>query len=141
MLQQGCRCHVEAAFALHRFDDDGGHAAGFDVVLEDRLQRIDGVLQAHAVQRIGEAGMEHIAREGAKAGLIGDDLAGQAHGHQGAAMKTARKRNHPGLPVWARAIFTAFSTASAPVVTSSVFLAQSPGALAFRRSASSTYDS
>ena len=30
--------HIEAAFALHRFHDDGGHAAGFDVVLENAIQ-------------------------------------------------------------------------------------------------------
>jgi hypothetical protein len=34
VLQQGRGRHVEAAFALHRLDDDGRHAAGFDVVLE-----------------------------------------------------------------------------------------------------------
>ncbi|MNN27576.1 hypothetical protein D3C81_1411150 [compost metagenome] len=33
----------------------------------------------------------------------------------------------PARPVAARAIFTAFSTASEPVVTSRVFLAKSPG--------------
>ena len=33
----------------------------------------------------------------------------------------------PGRPVWARAIFTAFSTASAPVFTNNVFLGNLPG--------------
>ena len=41
-----------------------------------------------------------------------------------------------GRPVAARAIFTAFSTASAPVVTKTVFLSKSPGTLSFSRSAS-----
>ncbi|MCY1534675.1 hypothetical protein D9M68_700550 [compost metagenome] len=41
-------------------------------------------------------------------------------------------------PVEARAILTAFSTASAPVVTKIVFLAKSPGVSAFRRSARCT---
>ena len=37
--------------------------------------------------------------------------------------------------VWMRAIFTAFSTASAPEFKNSVFLGKSPGAAALSRSA------
>ena len=44
----------------------------------------------------------------------------------------------PERPVAARAILTAFSTASTPVVSSNVFLRASPGASALRRSASRT---
>ncbi len=44
-------------------------------------------------------------------------------------------------PVAYRAIFTAFSTASAPVETNSVFFGNDPGVSSFRRSASSTYGS
>ena len=47
----------------------------------------------------------------------------------------------PGRPVWARAIFTAFSSASAPLLSSNVFLAKSPGASALSFSASATYGS
>ena len=43
-----------------------------------------------------------------------------------------------GRPVATRAIFTAFSTASAPEFTNSVFFAKAPGTLAFMRSASVT---
>ena len=53
-------------------------------------------------------------------------------------IRFGRRKMTPGRPVAARAIFTAFSTASAPVVTSSVFLGASPGASAFSFSASST---
>jgi len=44
----------------------------------------------------------------------------------------------PERPVAPRAILTAFSTASAPVVTNTVFLAKSPGVSPFSRSASAT---
>ncbi len=40
--------------------------------------------------------------------------------------------------VWYRAILTAFSIASAPEERNSVFFGKSPGASAFRRSASRT---
>ena len=42
----------------------------------------------------------------------------------------------PERPVWARAIFTAFSTASAPLFTNNVFLGNLPGVIWFIRSAS-----
>ena len=45
------------------------------------------------------------------------------------------------LPVALRAIFTAFSTASAPEFANIVRLSNSPGARAFSRSASSMYGS
>ncbi len=41
--------------------------------------------------------------------------------------------------VWARAIFTAFSTASAPVVRKMVFFGKSPGVMSFSRSARRIY--
>src|SRR5258708_30657758 len=44
-----------------------------------------------------------------------------------------------GRPVAARAILTAFSTASAPLFTSSVFLANVPGVISVSRRASSIY--
>ena len=43
--------------------------------------------------------------------------------------------------MWARAIFTAFSTASAPVVKKAVFFGVGPGTSAFSRSARVTKDS
>jgi hypothetical protein len=47
----------------------------------------------------------------------------------------------PGRPVKYRAIFTAFSTASAPELANMVFRGSVPGASWFRRSASATYGS
>ena len=47
----------------------------------------------------------------------------------------------PERPVAARAILTAFSTASAPVVNSTVLAGPSMGASAFSRSAKATYGS
>ena len=44
----------------------------------------------------------------------------------------------PGRPVYARATFTAFSTASAPVETSIVLAGLATGASAFNRSARRT---
>jgi hypothetical protein len=44
----------------------------------------------------------------------------------------------PARPVWARAIFTAFSSASAPVVKKAVFTGPEIGTSALRRSASVT---
>ena len=47
----------------------------------------------------------------------------------------------PGRPVAARAILTAFSTASAPELTSSVFVSLSPGQSSSSRRQTSTYGS
>ena len=44
-------------------------------------------------------------------------------------------------PVAARAIFTAFSTASAPLLVNIVFFEKPPGTSRFNRSASITYGS
>ena len=55
--------------------------------------------------------------------------------------KAPEKAMTPGRPVAARAILTAFSTASAPVEKKVVFLACVPGVSSLSRSASVTYDS
>lgn len=55
--------------------------------------------------------------------------------------KACSKATMAGRPVAARAIFTAFSTASAPLFTSIVFFGPGPGTSAFSRSASATYGS
>jgi hypothetical protein len=55
--------------------------------------------------------------------------------------KARSKTTTPGRPVDARAILTAFSIASAPELTSSVFVADSPGQSSSSRRATSTYGS
>jgi hypothetical protein len=49
--------------------------------------------------------------------------------------KASSKQRTAARPVAARAIFTAFSTASAPEFRKSVFFGKSPGTIAFMRSA------
>jgi hypothetical protein len=73
------------------------------------------------VQLDRERHVEDVARHGAEADLVGNDLAGQRHAHEGAAVEAAPKAMMAGRPVAARAILMAFSTASAPVVTKIVF--------------------
>ena len=92
-LQEFWRCHVETAFALHRFDDDGSDAAGYNIVLENRLDRSDGFIDADTVQRIGKLGVEDLWRKGAKTGFVGCHFAGQPQGKQRAAVVTAGKSN------------------------------------------------
>ncbi len=67
-LQQLGRRDYEAAFTLNRLNDDGGNALGLDVVFENRLDRRNGVVHCHAVQRIREGGVEYLCGERAKAG-------------------------------------------------------------------------
>ena len=86
----------------------------------------------------GNLRVEHAAREGPEAQLVGRDLAGQAQRHHRAAVVAAGEGDDARRLVWARAILTAFSSASAPLLSSSVFLAKSPGASALSFSASST---
>ncbi|MNL27711.1 hypothetical protein D3C87_1493180 [compost metagenome] len=52
--------------------------------------------------------------------------------------KAPEKAITPGRPVWARAILTAFSTASAPVVNSAVLFGPGTGASSLMRWASVT---
>ena len=95
VLQQGARGGVEAAFALHRLDDDGGHAAGLDIVFKDLLDGLDGIFHRHAALGVGKAGVEDFAGERAKTGLVGHDFARQRHGQRGAAVVSTTEGNHP----------------------------------------------
>src|SRR5690606_29117653 len=95
-LHEGRGVDVEAAFTLHRLDDDRGDVAGLGVVLEDALDAGDGVVFADAVQRARSQGTEDAARHQAHAGGVGHDLAGQAQGHHGAAVVGAGEGDHAG---------------------------------------------
>jgi hypothetical protein len=85
--------------------------------------------------------MEDLARERPELDLVRSDLAGQRHAEHGPTMEAATEGDQPERPVAARAILTAFSTASAPVLTRNDFFGVLPGAAALSRSQSSTYDS
>ena len=71
--------------------------------------------------------MEDVAGDRAEADLVGHDLAGQRHAQEGAAVEAAAKAMTAGRPVAWRAILTAFSTASAPVVRKTVFFSSCRG--------------
>ena len=83
------RRDVEAAFALHRLDDDGGDARGLHIGLEQPLDGMHRVLHRDALVRDREGHMPDARRHGAELGLVGKHLAGERHAQQGAAMEAA----------------------------------------------------
>src|SRR5690606_31466208 len=94
--QEFGRSDVEAAFALDRLDDDGRHPVRADVGLEQQVQRPQGVLHGDAVQPAGEGDVVDLGRQRAEILLVGGDLAGQGHAHEGAAVERAGKGHDPG---------------------------------------------
>ena len=92
--QEAVRGDIKAAFALHRLDDDGRHALGVDVTLENLFQALERFFFAHAVHRVRVGGVEHFAREGAKAQFVRGHFAGQAQGHIGATVVAAKEGDH-----------------------------------------------
>ena len=84
----------ETALADDRLDDERSHARGFDVVLEQIGDVLQGVGHGHAVIRMREAGMEDVGRERTETDFVGGDFAGQAKREQRAAVVTATEGNH-----------------------------------------------
>ncbi len=82
---------VEAALALHRLDQDRRHAGGFQIGLEQAVERGERILGGDALQRDREGKVPDIGHHRTEAGLVGLHLAGQRHAHEGAAVKAPRK--------------------------------------------------
>src|SRR5262245_1108705 len=80
---------IEAAFALHRFDDDGRDPRGLDIRLEQPFDGVDRVFDRHTLMRDRERYMPYARNEGPELRLVGNDLASHRHGQQGAAMEAA----------------------------------------------------
>ncbi|MCY1421771.1 hypothetical protein D9M71_374350 [compost metagenome] len=88
-LHQLFRRRQEATFTLNRLQDDRGDVLRLGIVLEDALDRSDGVVDAHTVQFVREQCAEDAAWHQAHASGVRHDLAGQAQGHHGTAVITA----------------------------------------------------
>src|SRR5581483_6685763 len=89
---------------------------------------------ARAAEAVRERQPVHLGSERPEARLVGAHLPGERHAEERPPVERVLEGDDGGAP----AILTAFSTASAPVLTSIVFLGPGPGTIAFRRSASAT---
>ena len=87
---------VETALALHRLKNDGSHTRRLDVALEQLLHGVFGVLQICAMAR--ERHVVNLGGKGAKARLVGLDLASERHRKQAAAVEGAAKGNDAAAP-------------------------------------------
>jgi hypothetical protein len=133
----------ETALTLDRLDDDAGEVLGADLL----LHLVDGLLGGlgageSVVQRVAHRGAVDLGGEGAEAGLVGHVLRGHRHGEVGAAVVGAvHDDDGVDFRCTARAIFTAFSTASAPELSSTVRFSKSPGVISASFSATAVYAS
>ena len=100
-IAQGAQLRQEArwrrqitAFALHRLHQQRGHAPGFDVVAEQPIQRLHGIVHGHTVQGAREGHVVNVCAEWPKAQFVGSDLAGQRHAQLGAAVERALEGDH-----------------------------------------------
>ena len=94
-LEEFHRCRTEAAVALYRFDQDGGHLVRGDLGGEHFAQAGQGLLGVHAVEGIRVGRVIDVAGEGAEVLLVGLGEAGQGYAQQRAAMEAAAEGDHP----------------------------------------------
>ena len=95
-VQEIGRRDVEAAFALHRLDDDAGDRRRVGLILEDRLEGLQALGRRGAVIEVREGDVVDVGREGTEALLVGHGLAGQRHAHVRAAVEAAGERDDAG---------------------------------------------
>ena len=127
----------EPAFALHGLDDDARDL----VPAEECRHVLERVVRGHAAVRIRAAGAVHLGRERPEALLVAL-LVGHRHRQQRSAVERVLEDDDAGLLVAARAILTAFSTASAPLFRSRLFwLSPEHGESSASRRQTSTYGS
>ena len=79
----------EAAFALHRLDDDGRDVLGIDVAAQQHVQCPQRIGGFDAARRGGEWQVVDARRGDAEPAPVGRDLAGERHGEVGAAVEAA----------------------------------------------------
>ena len=85
---------IEAPLALHRLEHDGGDAGGVQVGLEQLVDGGKTVLGDDPMQRAGEGRVEDVGHHAAEALLVGHDLAGQRHPHEGPPVERAGEGDH-----------------------------------------------
>ena len=88
------RRNVEAAFALHGFQNDGGHIFGRDFGFQDAADGFHGIVRADVLRGGREIGMVNAGGHGAEIGLVRQHFAGQRQRHQRTPVKCAAKGNH-----------------------------------------------
>jgi hypothetical protein len=134
------------AFPLEGFEDDGGHVGGGHFFQEEGFklfgtEQVTGLalLAVGTAVAVGEQHPVDAGCKGAELEFVGLDFAGHAHGQVGPAVEGAGEDDDFASLVYLRAILTAFSMASAPLLTSMVFLGKSPGRRLFMCSATRMY--
>ena len=88
------RRDIEAAFALHGFDDDGRHPFRIDVGFEELIECGQRLRAADAVVLDRERDVVDVRQHRAEAGLVRLYLAGEAHAAEGAAVESAAEGDH-----------------------------------------------
>ena len=92
------RSNDEAAFALHRLDDDRRHMLGSDLGHECALERCERCARVWAAIVVRERDAVDLGGERAKAGLVRMRLRSERHGQQRAPVEAALEGDH-GRPL------------------------------------------